>query len=56
MSPRPIALDRSIALALVEDGRACIGETLRMPMPEGGVVVTLTNPVFFDPQGARLDG
>ena len=50
------ALDRSIALALVADGRARIGETLHVPMPDGGVAVTLVNPVFFDPQGARLDG
>ena len=50
------ALDRSIALALVADGRARIGETLHVPMPNGSVAVTLVNPVFFDPQGARLDG
>ncbi len=50
------ALGRSIALALVENGRARIGETLHVPLPEGGVAVTLVNPVFFDPQGARLDG
>jgi len=49
------ALGRSIALALVEDGRARMGESLHVPMPEGGIAVTLTSPVFCDPQGARLD-
>ncbi len=49
------ALGHSIALALVADGRNRMGETLYVPMPEGPIAVTLVNPVFLDPEGARLD-
>ena len=51
MSP---ALDRSIALALVEDGRSRIGETLHARSCEGHVEpVKVTAPVFLDRQGER---
>ena len=50
------ALGRSIALALVEGGRARMGERLHVPMPGGSVAVTVANPVFLDPAGLRLDG
>ncbi|HQT86032.1 MAG: sarcosine oxidase subunit alpha [Acidiphilium sp. 37-64-53] len=50
------ALNRSIALAMVRNGRARIGETLHVPLPGRSVAVTLTDPVFYDPEGARLDG
>ncbi len=49
-------LDRSIALALVENGRALIGSTLHVPMPNGDIPVEVTSPVFVDPAGARLHG
>jgi sarcosine oxidase, subunit alpha len=50
-------LQRSIALAVVANGRARMGETLHVPMPGGqAITVTVTNPVFFDPEGKRLDG
>jgi sarcosine oxidase, subunit alpha len=55
-SYRSEALGRSIALALVADGRARLGETLHVPMPGGPIAVTLTSPVFHDPKGSRLDG
>jgi sarcosine oxidase subunit alpha len=32
-----------------------MGQTLYVPMPEGSIPVTLVDPVFLDPQGARLD-
>jgi sarcosine oxidase subunit alpha len=48
-------LGRSIALALVSGGRARIGETLYVPMPSGAVAVTVTEPIFFDKDGSRLD-
>ena len=47
-------LGHSIALAMIEDGRARIGETLRVPMPAGAIAVRVAAPVFYDPQGARL--
>ncbi|MHB2169311.1 sarcosine oxidase subunit alpha family protein [Alsobacter sp. R-9] len=49
------ALGRSIALALVAGGRARMGDTLYVPMPSGAVAVTVTSPVFLDPEGSRLD-
>ena len=50
------ALGRSIALALIADGRKRMGERLNVPMPAGDVAVEVVAPVFFDPKGARLDG
>jgi sarcosine oxidase subunit alpha len=49
-------LGRSIALALVAAGRARLGQTLCVPMPDGPVTVQVTPPVFYDPSGARLNG
>ncbi len=49
-------LGRSIALAMVADGRARIGQTLYVPMPGGDIPVQVTSPVFYDAEGARLHG
>jgi len=49
-------LGRSIALAMVADGRARIGQTLYVPMPHGDVAVKVTAPMFYDAEGARLHG
>jgi sarcosine oxidase subunit alpha len=49
-------LGRSIALAMVTDGRARIGQTLYVPMPGGDLPVQVTAPVFYDTEGARLHG
>jgi sarcosine oxidase subunit alpha len=49
-------LGRSIALALVAGGRARMGATLYVPMPNGDVPVQVTSPVFYDSEGARLNG
>ena len=48
------ALNRSIALALVNNGRALIGATAHVPMHGTGIAVTITKPVFYDPTGARM--
>lgn len=48
-------LDRGIALAVVEGGRARMGETLWIPMPNGSISVTVVDPVFYDKEGKRLD-
>lgn len=54
MSP---ALDRSIALALIEDGRRLIGGDVRLFAPSGDVIAAqVTKPVFFDPKGERMRG
>ena len=50
------AAERSIAMALVEGGRARIGERLCIPMPGGMIWANVTDTVFFDKKGARLDG
>ena len=50
------ALGHSIALAMVAGGRARHGQTLFVPMPAGDIAVEVTSPVFYDPQGARLNG
>jgi sarcosine oxidase subunit alpha len=47
-------LGRSFALALVQDGRARIGEKLYVPMLDRTIAVTVTEPVFFDKEGERL--
>jgi len=50
------ALGHSIALAMVAGGRARHGQTLFVPMPGGEVAVEVTSPVFYDKDGARLNG
>ena len=47
---------RSIALALVSGGRARAGEMLYVAMPDGDIPARVTSPVFYDPQGVRLNG
>jgi sarcosine oxidase subunit alpha len=50
------ALGRSIALGVVADGRARLGEVLHVPMLGGAHAVRVTAPVFLDPEGERLHG
>jgi sarcosine oxidase subunit alpha len=49
-------LGRSIALALVKDGQARMGETLFVPMPGKTLTAKVSGMVFYDPEGSRLDG
>ncbi|MBI2719357.1 MAG: sarcosine oxidase subunit alpha family protein [Rhizobiales bacterium] len=52
MSP---TLGRSIAMALIQNGRARMGETLSFPL-EGKVVrAKIVEPVFYDKEGAKLN-
>jgi sarcosine oxidase subunit alpha len=54
MSP---TLGRSLALALVEGGRALIGGRVRLFAPSGTRIdAEVVRPVFFDPKGARMRG
>jgi sarcosine oxidase subunit alpha len=54
MSP---TLGRSLALALVEGGRALIGGRVRLFAPSGARIdAEVVRPVFFDPKGARMRG
>jgi sarcosine oxidase subunit alpha len=50
------SLGRSIALALVTGGRARLGETLYIAMPDGDIPVQVVSPVFYDAQGSRING
>jgi len=48
------ALDRSIALGLVEDGLARKGQVVVAALPDGGFAKTrIVSPVFYDQEGAR---
>jgi sarcosine oxidase subunit alpha len=49
-----VALGRSIALAVVADGRAREGQVLHLPMADRTITAKVTAPVFFDPEGKRL--
>jgi sarcosine oxidase, subunit alpha len=55
-SYRSATLGRSIALALVSDGRARIGTRLHVSMPETDIPVRVAPAVFYDAAGSRLDG
>lgn len=50
------ALGRTFALALVRGGRHRVGEVLHVPINGHSVPVTVTEPVFYDKEGARRDG
>jgi sarcosine oxidase subunit alpha len=55
-SYRSAALGRGFALALVKGGRARIGETVVAPLGDTLIEATITEPVFYDKEGARRDG
>ncbi|MBO0874688.1 MAG: ferredoxin, partial [Pseudonocardia sp.] len=50
------ALERTFALALVRDGRNRIGQKVQAPLGDQLIIATVTEPVFYDPEGARRDG
>lgn len=50
------ALGRPIALALVRGGRSRMGAALEVAMPAGAIPVQIADPVFYDREGARLNG
>ena len=49
------AQGRSIALALIAGGCERMGETVHLPMPGKVHRAVICNPVFYDPEGARLN-
>jgi sarcosine oxidase subunit alpha len=53
-SVRSVANNRSIALALLDNGRARMGETVHARLPERVIRATVTAPVFYDPDGSRM--
>jgi sarcosine oxidase subunit alpha len=46
-------LGRSIAMALINDGRNRMGETLSFPIEGKTIRAKVTDPVFYDKEGAR---
>ncbi|WP_447764191.1 sarcosine oxidase subunit alpha family protein [Sphingopyxis panaciterrae] len=48
-------LGQSIALGMVRGGRDRIGQTLHVPMPGGLIAVEVVPPIFFDPEGKRVN-
>jgi sarcosine oxidase subunit alpha len=46
-------LDRSIAMALIENGRGRMGETLSFPLADKVVRAKIVDPVFYDKDGSR---
>ena len=53
MSP---TLGRSIAMALIENGRMRIGETISFPLDGGKVMkAVITETVFYDKEGGRIN-
>jgi sarcosine oxidase subunit alpha len=54
-SYRSATLDRGFALALVAGGRSRIGLQLSVPAPGGAIPVMVTDPVFVDKAGDRLN-
>ncbi|WP_407518850.1 sarcosine oxidase subunit alpha family protein [Methylobacterium oryzisoli] len=49
------ACERSIAMALVADGRALQGRILHVTTPGGFARATVVEPVFLDPKGERIN-
>ncbi len=48
-------LGRSIAMALVKDGRSLEGESIYVPMPGATIEAKVGSTVFYDPEGERLN-
>jgi sarcosine oxidase subunit alpha len=49
-------LGRSIAMALIQNGRSRMGETISFPLPGGKTVrARITDTVFYDKEGAKLN-
>ena len=55
-SYRSPSLGRPIALGMVERGRERHGQTIFAPLPVSTIAAEIVSPVFYDPEGARLDG
>ncbi|MDA3646808.1 2Fe-2S iron-sulfur cluster-binding protein [Saccharopolyspora indica] len=55
-SYRSAILERAFAMALVRGGRGRIGEVLHVPVDGRRIPVEVTDPVFYDVEGARRDG
>ncbi len=50
------ALDHSIALAVVKNGRNRKGDTVYVPLKDKTVACEIVDPIFYDPEGSRMNG
>ena len=48
-------LNKSIALAVVRNGKNMTGQKLFIPMENKNINVTIVDPVFFDKENKRLN-
>jgi sarcosine oxidase subunit alpha len=48
-------LEKSIALAVVKNGKKLKGKKLYVPMPNKTIEVTVSDPVFLDKEGRKLN-
>ncbi|HEX2132419.1 MAG TPA: 2Fe-2S iron-sulfur cluster-binding protein [Actinophytocola sp.] len=55
-SYRSAALGRTFALALLRSGRDRLGQVVHAPLSDRTIEATVTEPVFYDPEGTRRDG
>jgi len=49
-------LGHSIALAVIDNGRARHGERVHVPLIGKTIAATVTSPAFYDPKGERANG
>jgi sarcosine oxidase subunit alpha len=49
-------MDCAFALALVKGGRARHGEVVYVPLADRTIAATVTAPMFYDPDGEKLNG
>ena len=49
------SLNKSIALAVVKDGKNMMGRKLFVPMENKNINVTVANTVFYDEKNERLN-
>ncbi len=47
---------RSIAMAVVKNGRNRMGDTISVPLADRTIRAKVVEPKFYDPEGKRIDG
>jgi len=48
-------LNKSIALAVVKDGKNMMGKKLFIPMENKNIGVTISNTIFYDEENKRIN-
>jgi sarcosine oxidase, subunit alpha len=55
-SCRSVAVGRSLAMGLLENGRALMGQNIQIALPGGWTGATVVKPAFYDQSGGRQRG